>query len=155
MADPLIIPDVASLPHYQGRELGTTDWITIDQARIDAFAAATGDDQWIHVDPERARRESPFGTTIAHGYLTLSLAPALLPDLVVVNGCSRIVNSGIEKLRLREPVRVDSRIRLGARIDDVRGMRGGGARVVLAIHFDVEGQKRPACAGELTFVYFP
>jgi len=155
MADPLIIPDVASLPHYEGRELGATDWVTIDQARIDAFAAATGDDQWIHVDPDRARRESPFGTTIAHGYLTLSLAPALLPDLVVVADCSRIVNSGIEKLRLREPVRVDSRIRLGARIDGVRAMRGGAARVVLAIHFDVEGLKRPACAGELTFVYFP
>lgn len=155
MASPLIIPDVAALPEYEGQDLGTTDWRGIDQAQIDAFAAATGDHQWIHVDRERAERESPFGTTIAHGYLTLALAPALLPDLVVVQDCSRIVNYGIEKLRLREPVPSDSRVRLAASIKTVRRVRGGAMRLGLSIRFEVEGAKRPACTAELIFVYFP
>ncbi|MEO1933217.1 MAG: MaoC/PaaZ C-terminal domain-containing protein, partial [Myxococcales bacterium] len=84
MATPLIIPDVASLAVFEGHDLGSTQWCSIDQNQIDAFAAATGDHQWIHVDRERAERESAFGTTIAHGYLTISLAPALLPELIVV-----------------------------------------------------------------------
>jgi len=114
MASPLIISDVAALPEYEGHDLGTTDWRAIDQTQIDAFAAATGDHQWIHVDRKRAERESRFGTTIAHGYLTLALAPALLPDLVVVQNCSQIVNYGIDKLRLREPVPSGGRVRLAS-----------------------------------------
>lgn len=155
MTSPLIIPDVASLPEYEGRDLGTTDWRNLDQAQIDAFAAATGDDQWIHVDRERAERESPFGTTIAHGYLTVALAPVLLPDLIVVQECSQIVNYGIDKLRLREPVPSDSRVRLAASIKKVRRVPGGAMRLCLAVRFEVEGAKRPACSGELIFVYFP
>ena len=120
MTSPLIIPDVASLPEYEGRDLGHSSWHTIDQPRIDAFASATGDHQWIHVDRERAERESPFGGTVAHGFLTVALAPALLPELVEVSNCSRIVNYGIEKLRLREPVPAGARIRLGASIHGVR-----------------------------------
>jgi acyl dehydratase len=155
MASPLIIPDVAALPEYEGQDLGTTDWRGIDQAQIDAFATATGDHQWIHVDRKRAERESPFGTTIAHGYLTLALAPVLLPDLLVVQNCSQIVNYGIDKLRLREPVPSDSRVRLAASIKNVRRVRGGAMRLSLAIRFEVEGAKRPACTGELIFVHFP
>lgn len=155
MASPLIIPDVASLPEYEGRDLGATDWRRLDQTQIDAFAEATGDHQWIHVDPARAKRESPFGTTIAHGYLTLALAPALLPELVVVENCSQIVNYGIEKLRLREPVPSGSRVRLAATIKGVRRVRGGAMRLSLAVRFEVAGAKRPACSGELIFVYFP
>ena len=144
----------AALKAAEGQHLGYSDWLEITQDRIDKFAEATGDHQWIHVDPERAR-EGPFGTTIAHGYLTLALAPALLPDLMVVQNCSRIVNYGIEKLRLREPVRSDSRVRLAASIKAVRRVRGGAMRLSLSIRFEVEGAKRPACAGELIFVYFP
>ncbi len=155
MPGPLIIPDVASLAGFEDRDLGATDWQPVDQARIDAFAEATGDRQWIHVDRERAERESPFGTTVAHGYLTVSLAPALLPELVRVEKCSQIVNSGIESLRLREPVPAGSRIRLAARIKSVRGLRDGAARVSLAIRVDVEGAKRPACTGEVVYVYYP
>jgi acyl dehydratase len=155
MASPLIIPNVAALPEYEGHDLGTTDWRAIDQVQIDAFAAATGDHQWIHVDRERAERESRVGTTIAHGYLTLALAPTLLSDLVVVQNCSQIVNYGIDKLRLREPVRSGGRVRLAASIKNVRRIRGGGMRLVLAIRFEVEDAKRPACSGELIFVYFP
>ncbi len=155
MTTPLIIPDVASIPEYEGRELGYSDWHTIDQTRIDAFAAATGDHQWIHVDRERAGRESPFGGTVAHGFLTVALAPALLPELVEVSNCSRIVNYGIEKLRLREPVPSGSRIRLGASIRGVRSVPGGAMWVSLAVKFEVEGVKRAVCTGELIFVYFP
>ena len=155
MANPLIIPDVASIADFEGHDLGRTDWRSVDQAQIDAFAAATGDQQWIHVDRERAERESPFGTTIAHGYLTIALAPVLLPDLVQVERCSRIVNSGIEHLRLRTPVPAGSRIRLRATLQSVRPLPGGSARVSLAIRFEIEGEKRPACTGDLVFVYFP
>ncbi len=155
MTTPLIIPDVGSLPEYEGRELGYSVWHTIDQARIDAFAAATGDHQWIHVDRDRAARESPFGGTVAHGFLTVALAPALLPELVEVSNCSRIVNYGIEKLRLREPVASGSRIRLGATIRSVRSVPGGAMWVSLAVKFEVEGVKRAVCTGELIFVYFP
>ncbi len=155
MTTPLIIPDVGSLPEYEGRELGYSVWHTIDQTRIDAFAAATGDHQWIHVDRDRAARESPFGGTVAHGFLTVALAPALLPELVEVSNCSRIVNYGIEKLRLREPVPSGSRIRLGASIRSVRSVPGGAMWVSLAVKFEVEGVKRAVCTGELIFVYFP
>ena len=155
MASPLIISDVASLPEYEGHDLGTTDWRSLDQAQIDAFAAATGDHQWIHVDRKRAERESPIGTTIAHGYLTVALSPVLLSELFVVKNCSQVVNYGIEKLRLREPVPSGSRVRLAASIKGVRHVRGGAMRLSLAVRFEVEGAKRPACSGELIFVYFP
>ena len=104
MATPTIVPDIASLKQWVDRPLGRSDWETIDQARIDAFAHATGDHQWIHVDVERARRESPFGGTIAHGYLTLSLVPKLLAQLLEVKQLGNVVNSGIEKLRLSAAV---------------------------------------------------
>lgn len=155
MANPLIIPDVASLPDYEGTDLGVSDWLTIDQERIDTFAAATGDHQWIHVDRDRAERESPFGTTVAHGYLTVALAPVLLPEIVEVAKLSQIVNIGIEKLRLREPVKSGSRLRLGAIVKSVRPMKGGTMRLALDVRFEVEGTKRPVCTGELVFVYFP
>ena len=155
MPDPLIIPDVASLPEYDGTDLGHTEWFVVDQAKIDAFADATGDHQWIHVDAERAERESPFGKTVAHGYLTLALAPVLLPEIVEVAKLSQIVNIGLDKVRLREPVTVGSRLRLGAKIAGVRPMKGGAMRLALDVRFEVEGAKRPVCTGELVFVYFP
>jgi acyl dehydratase len=155
MPDPLIIPDVASLPDYVGQDLGVTDWHVIDQAKIDAFAEATGDHQWIHVDAERAERESPFGATIAHGYLTLALTPVLLPEIVQVTKRSQIINIGLDKVRLREPVQVGSRLRLGASVKGVRPMKGGAMRLALDVRFEVEGARRPVCTGELVFVYFP
>lgn len=155
MANPLIIPDVASLPEFDGTDLGVTEWHTIDQTKVDTFAEATGDHQWIHVDQVRAKRESPFGKTIAHGYLTIALAPVLLPEIVQVAKLSQIVNIGLDKIRLREPVTVGSRLRLGATIKNVRPMKGGTMRLVLDVRFEVEGAKRPVCTGELVFVYFP
>lgn len=154
MSKPLLIPDVPSLPDHEGTDLGFTDWHTVDQAKVDAFAEATGDHQWIHVDPARAAKDSPFGTTVAHGYLTLALAPALLPEIVEVQKLSQIVNVGLDKVRLREPVPVGSRIRLGAVIKNVRPLKGGMTRLVLDVRFEVEGAKRPVCTGELVFMYF-
>lgn len=155
MPKPLLIPNVAALVDFEGHDLGTTDWQTVEQARINAFAEVTGDHQWIHVDKDRAERESPFGTTIAHGYLTVALIPALLPELVQVSECSQIVNSGIESLRLRDPVRAGSRIRLAANIKSVRAIKGGSMRVALSIRAEIEDSKRPACTGEVIYVYFP
>ncbi len=116
MANPTVIPNVAAIVDLVGRELGTTPWFEVPQEQIDAFAAATGDHQWIHCDVERARRESPFKSTIAHGYLTVALVPVLLPKLLVVENCETVINTGIEKLRLSTPVLAGSRIRMSATV---------------------------------------
>jgi acyl dehydratase len=150
-----VIPSVPDLKRYVGVSLGSTDWITVDQHQIAAFAEATGDRQWIHVDVERARRESPFGRTIAHGYLTLGLTGALLPELVRVEKSSAVVNSGLEKVRFHTPVPAGSRLRLSARIKDVRQMPSGAARVTVGFQFELEGAQRPACAGDAILVYQP
>ncbi len=129
-----------------GRHLGTSDWLEITQERIDQFADATGDDQWIHVDPDRAAA-GPFGTTIAHGYLTLSLSNALLPDIVEVQGVSMGVNYGVGKVRFPAPVPVGGRIRATAELtaaDDV----AGGVQTTVLITVELEGSDKPACVIE-------
>jgi acyl dehydratase len=129
-----------------GRHLGTSDWFEITQDRIDQFADATGDHQWIHVDPERAAA-GPFGTTIAHGYLTLSLSNALLPEIVEVQGVSMGVNYGVGKVRFPAPVPVGSRIRARAELvaaDDV----AGGVQTTVLITVELEGSDKPACVIE-------
>ncbi len=155
MPTPLRIPDIASIADYVGKSLGPSDWYTISQEQIDEFARATGDHQWIHTDPERAKRESPFGTTIAHGYLTLSLAPALLPQLLRVEGSSRTINYGADKVRLPTPVPAGAQVRLSGEIKHVRNVPGGAARMTVALAFHVEGVKRPCCTAEAIYVYFP
>ncbi len=152
---PTAIPDAAAILELVGRDLGTTPWIEISQQQIDAFAEATGDRQWIHCDVERARRESPFKSTIAHGYLTVALVPALLPKLLHIEQCGSVVNTGIEKLRLAAPVLSGSRIRMSAAIRDARALPGGGVRATLAVRFEVEGSEKPACRGAVTYVYYP
>jgi acyl dehydratase len=127
VAIPLVIPDVASLKRFVGTELGPSDWVTVTQKRIDLFADATDDHQWIHVDPERAARESPFAGTVAHGYLTLSMAYVLLP------GPARGAGGDDAQLRPREarlhaPVRAGARIRFHATIQSVRHIGGGPRR---------------------------
>ena len=118
------------------------------KARIDAFAEVTGDHQWIHCDPERAARDSPWKSTIAHGYLTLALVPKLLSEILSIEGGSQVVNSGIEKLRFQSPVPSGSRVRLRAQLDGARPLPGGGVRVTLALRMEVEGQDKPACVAE-------
>ncbi len=155
MAEKTVVPSVADLKRFIGVALGTTDWVTITQKQIDAFAEATGDHQWIHVDPERAKRESPFETTIAHGYLTLALAPALLPQILHVEGCSAILNYGVEKMRFPSPVPVGTRVRLSAQIVGVRETPAGAARVTISFKFEAEGSTRPPCHGDAILIYRP
>jgi acyl dehydratase len=155
MAEPLVIPEPKALRDWVGKKLGTSDWLEMTQRRIDLFAEATGDAQWIHVDPERARRESPFGTTVAHGYLTLSLAPYLFGQIVEVRGTRMMVNPGVEQIRLRAPVRCGDRLRLHATLKDVREIPGGAMRAIIRLEFEVEGQRRPAAVGDVALVYFP
>jgi acyl dehydratase len=150
-----VIPDIAALKDYVGHDFEPSEWVLVDQARIDAFALATGDDQWIHTDPERARRESPFGTTIAHGHLTLSLAPLLLSQSVEVKGARLMVNPGIEHVRLRSPVRSGARVRMRGVLTAVRDLKGGAARATFRCTMEVEGEARPAAFGDFHVVYFP
>src|SRR5688572_31112074 len=112
-----------------GEHLGYSDWTTINQARIDQFADATGDHQWIHVDPERAK-DGPFGATIAHGYLTLSLGPFFLPQIIDVVDISMGINYGTEKVRFPSPVKVDSNVRMGAELIDVTDIDGGVSALI-------------------------
>ena len=146
---------MAAIAGLVGRKLGTTDWIEISQEKIDAFATATGDHQWIHCDVERAQRESPFKSTIAHGYLSVALTPVLLSKLLVVNDCRTVINTGIEKLRLSTPVLAGSRIRMSATVKDARKVPRGGIRTNISVRFEVEGSDKPACHGVVTYVYFP
>ncbi len=155
MATRTTIPDIPSIKAFIGKPLGESDWYTVTQDQIDDFARATGDHQWIHVDVDRAAKESPFGGTIAHGYLTMSLAPALLPQLLRVERTSRTVNYGVDKMRLPSPVPAGSRIRMAAEIKHVRNVPGGAARVTISLVFHVEGGAKPCCTGDAIYVYFP
>lgn len=150
-----VIDSLESLRSWVGRPLGSSEWFTLDQARIDAFAEATGDRQWIHVDPERARRESPWKKTVAHGYLTLSLAPVLFSELLEVRGHGTMINTGIDRLRLRSPIPAGSRLRMAAEIRSARSLPGGGVRIGVDVRFEVDGEARPACVGTLVFAYLP
>jgi acyl dehydratase len=155
MTEPLVIPDVASLKRYVGTKLGPSEWVTVTQKRIELFADATDDHQWIHVDPERAARESPFGGAIAHGYLTLSMAPVLLSQVLHVEQSAMTLNYGLEKLRMHSPVHAGVRIRFRGTIQSVRDIPGGAARVVIAMTIEVEGVARPAVVAEPVLVYVP
>jgi acyl dehydratase len=154
MAEPLVITDPRKLREWLGKKLGPSDWLEITQERIDLFAEATLDKQWIHTDPERAARESPFKRTVAHGYLTLSLAPYLFAQIVRIEGVRHIVNPGIDHMRLRAPVHCGDRLRLWVTPKDLREVPGGGVRVTFALQFEVEGQDRPAAFGDAALVYY-
>ena len=149
-----VVPTIQGLKELVDQPLGETEWETVDQARIQQFADATGDQQWIHVDVERAKRESPFEGPIAHGYLTLALVPKLLSELLRVEEAGNIVNSGIEKLRLTSPVPAGGRVRLKAKIKSYRDLPSGGARVAFAVTMEVEGAAKPALNGTVVYAYF-
>ncbi len=136
-----------------GEHLGESEWLTVDQARVDAFADATGDHQWIHVDVSRAQRESPYGGTIAHGYLTLSLIAAVIDQVVSVRGCSYAVNYGCNRVRFPAPVAVGSRVQASASLASVDDVPGG-VQVVTAWTFTVEGAAKPCCVAETVTRYY-
>ncbi|KOG54369.1 dehydratase [Streptomyces griseoflavus] len=146
MAQPRVFGSLDELRNAVGEDLGTSDWLEIDQKRIDLFADATGDHQWIHVDPERAAA-GPFGATIAHGYLTLSLLPALVPQLLRVDNVKMGINYGVNKVRFPAPVPVGSRLRATARIADVTEVPGG-VQLATAVTVEREGGDKPVCVAE-------
>lgn len=136
-----------------GRDLGSSGWMTITQERIDAFAEATGDRQWIHSDPDRAAA-GPYGATIAHGYLTLSLLPVLLRQLYVISDGAWGLNYGIEKLRFLAPVPAGAEIRLSAWILDAQSRDDGGCRYRIGVKVEIRGGERPAMVGEILFLRY-
>lgn len=139
---------VTELTHYIGKELGRSDWLTIDQERINLFAEATGDFQFIHVDPVRAA-QTPFGGTIAHGFLSLSLIPRLMEDLLVLpEGLKMVVNYGLDGVRFIQPVKVDSRVRLKVELNEVTEKKPGQWLLKIIATLEIEGQEKPAFIAE-------
>jgi acyl dehydratase len=138
---------IAGLTGLVGTHLGYTSWQVITQAQVDRFAEATWDDQWIHVDVERAKA-GPFGGTIAHGFLTLSLAPVLLDEVLHVEDASRTINYGLDRVRFPAPVPVGSRVRLGVELSSLEEV-AGGVQASFALVFELEGSDKPCCVGEL------
>jgi acyl dehydratase len=141
---------MASAPRFVSRELGASDWVAVDQERIDAFAACTGDRQWIHVDVERARRESPFGGPIAHGYLTLSLVAAMVMELgVIPPDAATGLNYGLDKVRFLAPVKAGARVRARANLLAVEAQSCGRVLLKLNCTLEIEGEAKPALVAEL------
>ena len=136
-----------------GQHLGYSDWVEITQEQVNLFADATGDHQWIHVDPERAAKESPFGGPIAHGYLTLSIIPKLLGGIMRVEGIAMGVNYGINKLRFPSPVPVGAKVRAGATLAGVEDIPGG-AQVSMDVVVEVEGKDKPSCVAQVVYRYY-
>jgi acyl dehydratase len=136
-----------------GVHLGWSDPLEITQECVNTFAEATGDFQWIHVDPEKAKAESPFGGPIAHGYLTLSLGPSLAPQIFTVTGITMGVNYGTGKVRFPSPVPVGANLRLGAQLTAVEDIPGG-AQVYMTFTFQCDGADKPSCVAEIIFRYY-
>jgi acyl dehydratase len=152
-ADHVVIRTLDDAKALVGTEIGVSDWMLVDQDRINLFARATDDYQWIHTDPQRAQREMPDGRTIAHGYLVLSLMPALMDRLVEMPGLQRAINYGLNKVRFKNPVPVGSRLRLRIKLLQAQ-KRAGALQVILENTLEVEGQPKPACVAEVLALYF-
>jgi len=141
---------MATAAQFVGRELGASDWVAVDQDRIDAFATCTGDRQWIHVDVARARRESPFGGPIAHGYLSLSLVAAMVMELgVVPSDAATGLNYGLDKVRFIAPVKAGARVRMRARLLAAEAQGGGRMLLKLACTLEIDGEAKPALVAEM------
>ncbi len=136
----------------EGQELGVSNYIRITQEKINVFAEATGDHQWIHTDVERAKKESPFGATIAHGYLTISLIPILIVEVFDVENTKMTINYSIDKLKFSQAVVVDSEVRLSVKVVAVKNLRGM-LKTTLGIKLEIKGVVKPAYTGEITFLY--
>ena len=141
---------MAELPGLVGTELGTSDWYEVTQDHVNKFADATGDHQWIHIDVERAKKESPFGGPIAHGYLTLSLIPSLVPQIIEITGFRMGVNYGTEKVRFPSPVPVGARVRAGATLESATPFEGG-IQMNLGVTMEVEGGSKPAMVATVVY----
>ncbi|ALL06875.1 acyl dehydratase [Pedobacter sp. PACM 27299] len=147
-----IINSFEDYKSYLGKEIGVSNWHTIDQQQINKFADATLDHQWIHVDPERAAKEGPFGGTIAHGYLTLSLIPYLWKQIADVRNIKMEINYGIENFKFGQPVLVNSEVQLKAKLISIVDLRGV-TKVVIEATLKINGQDKPAYNGNVVFLY--
>lgn len=148
----LIVKSHAEFEQLVGQELGISEYLTITQEQINKFADATHDHQWIHVDEERAKTEGAFGSTIAHGYLTLSLLPYFWDQIIQVENIKMLVNYGIDEFKFNQPVKVNSRIRARVILKSVTNLRGI-SKIQLDITMEIEGNKKPAFVGGTTFLY--
>lgn len=148
----IVIRCHADFEKYVGQEIGVSEYHKITQEQINNFADATLDHQWIHVDPERAKKESPFKSTIAHGYLTLSLLPVMWKESITVENYSMLVNYGIEKFKFGQPVLVNSKVRTHVKLLSITDLRGI-SKVELKVKMEIEGNKKPAFEGNIFFLY--
>ena len=149
----LTINSYEEFASHLGEELGASEWLTVDQDRINMFADATLDHQWIHVDVERAKAESAYHSTIAHGYLTLSLIPYLWYQIIEVNNLEMQVNYGMDKMRFGQPVITGSRVRLVTKLHNIADLRGI-CKAEIEIKVEIEGQRKPALQGIASFLYY-
>lgn len=148
----LVINSFEELEKLIGKDLGVSDYLTISQEQINRFADATLDHQWIHVDEEKAKAESPFKNTIAHGYLTVSLLPHFWSQIVEVGNLKMQVNYGIEKFKFNQAVRVNSRVRLHAKLNNAMNLRGV-TKAIIGVKMEIEGNPKPAFEGDIIFLY--
>ncbi len=148
-----IIQNLEELKTSVGQEIGVSDWHRVTQEAVNMFADATLDHQWIHVDPERAKKESPFGGPIAHGYYTLSLAPYLISNLMDIKAKRMGVNYGLNKLRFTAPVPIPSNLRLRVTLSAIEDIKGG-VQATYTLSFEVEGKDKPSCIAEVIFRYY-
>ena len=149
----LTITSYEDFAQYEGKELGTSPYVQLTQERINMFADATLDHQWIHVDTERAAKESPYKTTIAHGYLTLSLLPHLWEEVIEAQNIKLLVNYGMDKMRFGLPVKSGSRVRLNASLHNITNLRGV-CKAEVAFKLEIENERKPAIEGIATFLYY-
>jgi acyl dehydratase len=146
------IVDFTALPSLKGRDLGSSRWMEVTQEQISTFASLTGDEQWIHVDEERAKA-GPFGSTIAHGFFVLSCSTGFLYELLEVQNATQIINYGLNRVRFTANTHVGSRIRMRLKVTDV-AEAAGGYQVTFGLTFEREGQEKPVCVAELLFRYY-
>ena len=150
---PTVFESPQDLKGAVGKHLGHSEWMEMTQERVNQFADATLDHQWIHVDPERAK-QGPFGAPIAHGYLTLSLVSHFLPQIIEVRGISMGVNYGVNKVRFPAPVPVGAKIRAGAELVEAEEV-GGGVQAVIRVTIETEGGSKPSCVADTISRYYP
>jgi acyl dehydratase len=148
----IVIKNYTEFEAYLGKELGISGWHTVTQQQIDQFADATIDHQWIHTDPERAQRESPFKATIAHGYLTVSMLPYFWHQIADVQNLKMQINYGIDNIKFAQAVVVDSHVRLKAKLVAIVNLRGI-TKATIGVEMEIEGQAKPAYTGEVVFLY--
>lgn len=153
MSEPFVINGLEQLKERAGTELGVSRWVEVTQDRITQFAKLSGDEQFIHVDPERAAKEGPFGTTVQHGFLTLSMSTGLLWEICVVEGFSVILNYGLNKVRFPAPLKTGSKFRMRVNLAEVNELKGG-AETVYGLTYEVDGEDKPCAVASLVFRYY-